>query len=145
MSASFDAFMPQDTGPQGREMGTHLVPPFRSQIKLCPLFQCRGWGTDLVPPYMSQIYSQQLSLHEQAAKRESLSALALAISTPRYEALAISTPQLQSPRHQHSQIQGPSHQHFQVQGVDVSTPRHGALAINTPRYRSPRVTPRPPK
>jgi hypothetical protein len=45
--------------------------------------QCRGWGTDLVPPYMSQIYSQQLNLHEQAAKRESLSALALAISTPR--------------------------------------------------------------
>ena len=46
-------------------------------------FQSRGWGTDLVPPYMSQIYSQQLNLHEQASKRESLSALALAISTPR--------------------------------------------------------------
>merc|ERR1719193_701198 len=46
-------------------------------------YKCRGWGTDLVPPHMSQIYTQQLNLHEQAAKRESLSALALAISTPR--------------------------------------------------------------
>lgn len=46
-------------------------------------YKCRGWGTDLVPPHMSQIYSEQISLHEQAAKRESLSALALAISTPR--------------------------------------------------------------
>lgn len=46
-------------------------------------YKCRGWGTDLVPPHMSQIYSQQLNLHEQASKRESLSALALAITTPR--------------------------------------------------------------
>ena len=45
--------------------------------------QCRGWGTDLVPPHMSQIYNQQINLHEQASRRESLSALALAISTPR--------------------------------------------------------------
>ena len=47
-------------------------------------FQCRGWGTDLVAPHMSQIYNQQMNLHEQAARRESLSALALAISTPRW-------------------------------------------------------------
>jgi len=46
-------------------------------------YKCRGWGTDLVPPHMSQIYNQQMNLHEQAARRESLSALALAISTPR--------------------------------------------------------------
>jgi len=46
-------------------------------------YKCRGWGTDLVPPHMSQIYNQQINLHEQAARRESLSALALAISTPR--------------------------------------------------------------
>jgi len=46
-------------------------------------YKCRGWGTDLVPPHMSHIYNQQINLHEQASKRESLSALALAISTPR--------------------------------------------------------------
>jgi len=46
-------------------------------------YKCRGWGTDLVPPHMSQIYNQQMNLHEQASRRESLSALALAISTPR--------------------------------------------------------------
>ena len=61
------------------------MPPYISLhfFKCHMFFQCRGWGTDLVPPYMSQIYSQQLNLHEQASKRESLSALALAISTPR--------------------------------------------------------------
>jgi len=42
-------------------------------------YKCRGWGTDLVPPHISQIYNH----HEQAANRESLSALALAISAPR--------------------------------------------------------------
>ena len=41
--------------------------------------QCRGWGTDLVPPHLSQIYSQHV---DEATQRESLSALALAI-TPR--------------------------------------------------------------
>merc|ERR1712123_209511 len=46
-------------------------------------YKCRGWGTDLVPPHMSQIYTQQMNLHEQASRRESLSALSLAISTPR--------------------------------------------------------------
>merc|ERR1712106_171428 len=46
-------------------------------------YKCRGWGTDLVPPHMSQIYNQQINLHEQASRRESLSALSLAISTPR--------------------------------------------------------------
>merc|ERR1719431_1432071 len=46
-------------------------------------YKQRGWGTDLVPPHMSQIYNQQMNLHEQAARRESLSALALAIATPR--------------------------------------------------------------
>merc|ERR1712106_842274 len=46
-------------------------------------YKCRGWGTDQVPPHMSQIYNQQINLHEQASRRESLSALALAISTPR--------------------------------------------------------------
>eukprot|EP00092_Neocalanus_flemingeri_P036373 GFUD01039600.1.p1 GENE.GFUD01039600.1~~GFUD01039600.1.p1 ORF type:complete len:722 (-),score=191.50 GFUD01039600.1:885-3050(-) len=46
-------------------------------------YKCRGWGTDLVPPHMSQIYNQQMNLHEQASRRESLSALSLAISTPR--------------------------------------------------------------
>jgi len=42
-------------------------------------YKCRGWGTDLVPPHLSQIYSQHV---DEATKRESLSALALAI-TPR--------------------------------------------------------------
>jgi len=46
-------------------------------------YKQRGWGTDLVPPHMSLIYNQQMSIHEQAARRESLSALALAIPTPR--------------------------------------------------------------
>merc|ERR550519_3139334 len=46
-------------------------------------YKCRGWGTDLVPPHMSQIYNQQMTLAEQASTRKSLSALALAISTPR--------------------------------------------------------------
>merc|ERR1711892_537125 len=46
-------------------------------------YKCRGWGTDLVPPHMSQIYTQQMNLHEQTSRRESLSALSLAISTPR--------------------------------------------------------------
>ena len=46
---------------------------------LLTTFQCRGWGTDLVPPHLSQIYSQHV---DEATKRESLSALALAI-TPR--------------------------------------------------------------
>merc|ERR1712106_627304 len=46
-------------------------------------YKQRGWGTDLVPPHMSQIYNQQMTLHEQAARRESLSALSLAITTPR--------------------------------------------------------------
>ena len=43
-------------------------------------YKCRGWGTDLVPPHLSQIYSQHV---DEATKRESLSALALAI-TPRF-------------------------------------------------------------
>jgi len=42
-------------------------------------YKCRGWGTDLVPPHLSQIYTQHV---DEATKRESLSALALAI-TPR--------------------------------------------------------------
>ena len=42
-------------------------------------YKCRGWGTDLVPPHLSQIYSQHV---DEATNRESLSALALAI-TPR--------------------------------------------------------------
>lgn len=42
-------------------------------------YKCRGWGTDLVPPHLSQIYSQHV---DEATQRESLSALALAI-TPR--------------------------------------------------------------
>ena len=47
--------------------------------------QCRGWGTDLVPPHMSDLYHKQIELHEAAARRESLSALSLAISSPRYD------------------------------------------------------------
>ena len=50
---------------------------------LLPTFQCRGGGTDLVPPHLSQIYSQHV---DEATKRESLSALALAI-TPRWQEL----------------------------------------------------------
>ena len=45
------------------------------------VLQCRGWGTDLVPPHMSDLYHKQMELHEAAARRESLSALSLAISS----------------------------------------------------------------
>jgi len=46
-------------------------------------YKSRGWGTDLLPPHMSDIYHKQIELHEAAARRESLSALSLAISSPR--------------------------------------------------------------
>ena len=41
--------------------------------------QCRGWGTDTAAPDMKELY-------EQTKRRESLSALSLAITTPRYDA-----------------------------------------------------------
>jgi hypothetical protein len=46
-------------------------------------YKCRGWGTDLVPPHMNQLYNQQIHLYEQASTRQTLSALSLAITTPR--------------------------------------------------------------
>ena len=46
-------------------------------------YKCRGWGTDLVSPKMSEMYQKQIELYEQTRNRESLSALSLAISTPR--------------------------------------------------------------
>jgi hypothetical protein len=46
--------------------------------------QCRGWGTDLASPHLNDLYHKQLELYEQTRRRESLSALALAIAAPRY-------------------------------------------------------------
>ena len=45
--------------------------------------QCRGWGTDTAAPHMSELYRKQMDLYEQTKRRESLSALSLAITTPR--------------------------------------------------------------
>ena len=51
---------------------------------LCVSLQCRGWGTDTAPPHMNELYRKQMELYEQTKRRESLSALSLAITTPRY-------------------------------------------------------------
>lgn len=48
-------------------------------------YKCRGWGTDLASPQMSQLYQKQIELYEQTRKRESLSALSLAINSPRVD------------------------------------------------------------
>ena len=43
-------------------------------------FQCRGWGVETAQPHINEIYHKQMDLHEQAAKRECLSALSLAFA-----------------------------------------------------------------
>ena len=48
-------------------------------------FQCRGWGADMAPPHINELYMKQMDVYEQAKKRESLKALSLAITTPRYQ------------------------------------------------------------
>ena len=45
--------------------------------------KCRGWGTDTAAPHMNELYRKQMELYEQTKRRESLSALSLAITTPR--------------------------------------------------------------
>ena len=50
---------------------------------LCVSLQCRGWGTDTAAPHMNELYRKQMELYEQTKRRESLSALSLAITTPR--------------------------------------------------------------
>ena len=69
------------------DIGLHKLVTVGRAVNLFFSFslQCRGWGTDLVPPHMSDLYHKQIELHEAAARRESLSALSLAISSPRYD------------------------------------------------------------
>lgn len=45
--------------------------------------QCRGWGADTAPPHINELYQKQMDLYEQSKRREALSALSLAIASPR--------------------------------------------------------------
>ena len=72
----------RSAGEGGRSHHLSGEPWYQEVIELRKVandYKCRGWGTDLVPPHLSHIYSQHV---DEATKRESLSALALAI-TPR--------------------------------------------------------------
>ncbi|XP_059098358.1 mucin-2-like, partial [Tigriopus californicus] len=83
-SATTDARQAPPTTKQPPGEGSH---PWYSEVvelrKQANEFRCRGWGTDLVPPHLNELYHKQLDPKEIARRRESLSALSLAINAPR--------------------------------------------------------------
>ena len=52
-------------------------------VKIVVILQFRGLGGELLPEHMVDLYAKQFDVWEQVSRRSSLSALSLAVVSPR--------------------------------------------------------------